>query len=240
MQGTELKRWGRSRGVQKKGRYALLVLREMGQNTWAMVTIFLIGSIASGKSLAARAFERFGAYRIDLDELAKSLYEPGSDLVHALADEFGSEVLEKDGSINRPALARLAFATPVQAAQLSALVLPPLQKKLAAELARVAAQARYSCIVVEMSVLLGYEALLAQADRVVGVTAPYALRRTRASARGMDPAEFDRRNALQADDETLRRFADRMIANEDGEVDLVKSVKDILRASKIEAADGSH
>ena len=54
-----------------------------------MFTVFVLGNIASGKSTACRYFESRGAMLIDLDELAKSLYVPGSDIVNALADEFG-------------------------------------------------------------------------------------------------------------------------------------------------------
>ena len=51
-----------------------------------MITFFLIGNIASGKSTAARYLERRGAMRIDLDQLAKDLYQPGSAVVDAIAE----------------------------------------------------------------------------------------------------------------------------------------------------------
>ena len=54
-----------------------------------MFTVFVLGNIASGKSTACRYLESRGAMLIDLDDLAKSLYVPGSDLVGALAEEFG-------------------------------------------------------------------------------------------------------------------------------------------------------
>ena len=54
-----------------------------------MFTVFVLGNIASGKSTACRYLESRGAMLIDLDELAKSLYVPGSEIVNALAEEFG-------------------------------------------------------------------------------------------------------------------------------------------------------
>ena len=60
-----------------------------------MFTVFVLGNIASGKSTACRYFESRGAMLIDLDELAKSLYVPGSDIVNALADEFGWDILDR-------------------------------------------------------------------------------------------------------------------------------------------------
>ena len=49
-----------------------------------MFTVFVLGNIASGKSTACRYLKSHGAMLIDLDELAKSLYVPGSDIVNAL------------------------------------------------------------------------------------------------------------------------------------------------------------
>ena len=59
-----------------------------------MFTVFVLGNIASGKSTACRYLESHGAMLIDLDELAKSLYVPGSDIVNALAEEFGWDILD--------------------------------------------------------------------------------------------------------------------------------------------------
>ena len=59
-----------------------------------MFTVFVLGNIASGKSTACRYLESRGAMLIDLDELAKSLYVPGSDIVNALAEEFGWDILD--------------------------------------------------------------------------------------------------------------------------------------------------
>ena len=64
-----------------------------------MFTVFVLGNIASGKSTACRYFESRGAMLIDLDELAKSLYVPGSDIVNTLADEFGWDILDEEGGI---------------------------------------------------------------------------------------------------------------------------------------------
>ena len=77
-----------------------------------MFTVFVLGNIASGKSTACRYFESRGAMLIDLDELAKSLYVPGSDIVNALVDEFGWDILDEDGGIRRSILASRAFASP--------------------------------------------------------------------------------------------------------------------------------
>ena len=95
-----------------------------------MFTVFVLGNIASGKSTACRYFKSRGAMLIDLDELAKSLYVPGSDIVNALADEFGWDILDEDGGIRRSILASRAFASPDSVARLNGIVHPVLIEQL--------------------------------------------------------------------------------------------------------------
>ena len=64
-----------------------------------MFTLFLLGNIASGKSYAARYLERAGGLRIDLDQMAKDLYQPGSAVVDDIADAFGWDILDETGAI---------------------------------------------------------------------------------------------------------------------------------------------
>ena len=91
-----------------------------------MFTVFVLGNIASGKSTACRYLESHGAMLIDLDELAKSLYVPGSDIVNALAEEFGWDILDGEGGIRRNVLAARAFASPDTVARLNGIVHPVL------------------------------------------------------------------------------------------------------------------
>ena len=77
-----------------------------------MFTVFVLGNIASGKSTACHYLKSRGALLIDLDVLAKSLYVPGSDIVNALAEEFGWDILDEEGGVRRNILASRAFVSP--------------------------------------------------------------------------------------------------------------------------------
>lgn len=55
-------------------------------------------------------FAEHGAYVFSADEIARGLMEPGEDVYAAIVTQFGSAVVKQDGSLDRPALARLAFA----------------------------------------------------------------------------------------------------------------------------------
>ncbi len=77
-----------------------------------MRIIGLTGGIASGKSLVARLLEGLGGVVIDADQLAREVVAPGEPAYFAIIDEFGAEVLNQDGTLNRKALGRIVFADP--------------------------------------------------------------------------------------------------------------------------------
>jgi len=70
----------------------------------------LSGGIATGKSTVAALFAELGAYVIDADALAREVVAPGGKAYAAVVSRFGSPILARDGSIDRPALASVVFA----------------------------------------------------------------------------------------------------------------------------------
>lgn len=182
-----------------------------------MVTVFLIGNIASGKSTAARYLERRGALRIDLDMLAKELYVPGSEVVEELAAAFGWDVLNAEGGIDRAHLARAAFASPEDTQRLNDIVHPYLLNQLSLRLLPANCCSvmvpEYELAVVEVSVPAAITDAFGLADAVVAITAPLDIRRARAIERGMDAADFDARAEAQPSESELCAMAGRVIDN---------------------------
>lgn len=69
----------------------------------------LTGNIASGKSLVASMFEERGAKVIDVDDIARRIVEPNEPGWKKIVDNFGKEILNSDGSIDRKALGSIIF-----------------------------------------------------------------------------------------------------------------------------------
>lgn len=69
----------------------------------------ITGRSGSGKSVASRAFEKFGFHVIDLDKLSRETSAPNTPCVKEIADCFGKEILLPDGSLNRRALGETVF-----------------------------------------------------------------------------------------------------------------------------------
>lgn len=189
-----------------------------------MYTAFFIGNIGAGKSAATRYLEGRGARRIDLDDLAKGLYVPGSDLVEGLAQAFGTDVLDDAGGVDKALLASRAFASPETAAQLNALVYPALLDELGRlllpSLCVPEAPGAAALTVVEISNAASFLESFGLADEVVAVSAPLELRRSRALARGMDADDFDARAAAQPAEEALCALARTVIENTASDAEL--------------------
>lgn len=87
-----------------------------------MLKVGLTGGIASGKSTVLEMFAARGAHTLRADQVAHQLMVPGTQLYRRIIDAFGREILARDGRIDRPRLAAMAFPKRIQ--ELNALVHP--------------------------------------------------------------------------------------------------------------------
>jgi dephospho-CoA kinase len=74
-----------------------------------MLRVGLTGGLGSGKSTVAGMFAELGAAVISADQLGRQLMQPGEPVYAAIVKTFGSRVVRSDGSLDRKALAELAF-----------------------------------------------------------------------------------------------------------------------------------
>jgi dephospho-CoA kinase len=148
----------------------------------AIPFIGLTGGIGAGKSTALAALARLGASTLSTDEVVHQLYET-AEVRDAVVDRFGPEVL-RDGRIERPALARLAFADEADRAWLEALLWPRVGERVAAWL-QDARSARPAPRAAVAEVPLLFESGLDRGyDATIAVVADEEVRWRRAEARG--------------------------------------------------------
>ena len=72
--------------------------------------IGLTGPIGSGKSYVGRLFKKAGYNTIDSDKVYHKLTSGATPLTKALKEQFGSRVINNDGSLNRAELSSIVFA----------------------------------------------------------------------------------------------------------------------------------
>jgi dephospho-CoA kinase len=179
-----------------------------------MVVIVLTGGIGSGKSEAAEFFRGRGALVLDLDDVATRLMGPGSPVLAAVVAEFGAQILDPDGSLDRSALACVCFASPEAAQRLDAIVHPEVAREVETALNQLRTrQSPPEVVVIEVPLLAEAPQFAALGDLVVAISAPEAVRAQRAVARGMERSDVLRRISLQAPDSARVRLADLVIEN---------------------------
>ena len=179
-----------------------------------MLRAGLTGGLGSGKSTAAQRFAELGAVVLSADEIGRAMMQPGEAVYAAIVAHFGEMVVAADGSLDRGALARIAFGNGGKDAgrveELNAIVHPAViarQKELMDE---VAARDANAVAIVESALIFetkfggGWHKRF---DRLIFVRAPEELKIARfvARAAGGKTLSEEERRGLAA--EARRRIA---------------------------------
>jgi dephospho-CoA kinase len=75
-----------------------------------MLRVGLTGSIGVGKSFVASIFAELGCHVLDADLTAREVVMPGTAGLNAIVQEFGEEILNTYGTLDRKRLGALIFA----------------------------------------------------------------------------------------------------------------------------------
>jgi len=89
-----------------------------------MLRVGLTGSIGVGKSFVASVFVELGCHVLDADQTAREVVMPGTPGLMALTQEFGEEILNPDGTLNRKQLGAVVFADESRRQRLNQLLHP--------------------------------------------------------------------------------------------------------------------
>lgn len=168
--------------------------------------IALTGGIGSGKSTVARRWVELGATEIDADVLAREVVAPGSTGLALVAKQFGSEVLAADGTLDRAALAKIAFSSEENRKLLES-ILHPLIQQLALE----KVEGLSGVIVYTIPLFVESNSKL-KFDKVVTISCDEAVRVKRlVESRGMSEGEAISRISAQASDAQREAVSDIVI-----------------------------
>lgn len=183
----------------------------------------ITGAVASGKSALSRRLAALGADVIDVDGLGHEVLAT-PEVRDAVVRQFGRSVRASDRSLDRAALARVAFASESSRKHLEEIVHPVVRRLVDARIE--AARASDAPLVVLDCALLFEGALDALCDRTVAVEAPEPVRLARAlAAHGWDADEVRRRMAAQLPPEEKRARADDAVVNDGDEARLADAAR---------------
>ncbi|MGA2630288.1 MAG: dephospho-CoA kinase [Terriglobia bacterium] len=174
-------------------------------------TFGLTGGVACGKSTVAGMFAELGAKIIDADRLAHELIRSPQPAYHEIVHQFGFEILDSQGEIDRKRLGAVVFRDPEKLRALNAIVHPRVIERTD-QLAE-AFQLQDPQAVVLVNAALIYEANLTGhfAKIIVAWCRPEQQLERLMARTGLSREEAERRIAAQMPAEEKRRHADFVI-----------------------------
>jgi dephospho-CoA kinase len=177
-----------------------------------MLAVGLTGGIGSGKSAVADLLVARGATLIDADQVARAVVEPDGPAHQPLVDRFGPGIVAADGTIDRPALAAVAFADDESRLALNAITHPAIG--IAMMQARDSFEGTDSIVVLAIPLLTAVHRETVKLDEVVVVdcSTEIALERL-ISQRGFDRSDAEARIRAQISREERVKEADYVLDN---------------------------
>src|SRR5262252_1762995 len=124
-----------------------------------MLRLGLTGGIASGKSAVAAMLRELGFPVLDADSLAHRLIEPGQPAHAEVLREFGPDVVDLAGRIDRGELGAVVFGDRAKLARLNAIVHPRVKEEIRRQFSEWERAGRDAAAFVEAALILetGYK-----------------------------------------------------------------------------------
>jgi dephospho-CoA kinase len=185
-----------------------------------MKIIGLTGGIGSGKSTVAKNLADLGAAVIDLDKVGHEVLKSGSQTFIKVVGEFGKDILDARGEIDRHKLGELVFKNRRVLARLNRIVHPAIDKIINE---RIEEYRRKGVKVVVLEAAAMLEAgKAAQADEIWVTSAPAATVLKRLGERsGYSEKEAKARIRSQLTNEERIKHAD-VVIDTDGSLEELK------------------
>lgn len=180
-----------------------------GSNSDTPLLIALTGGIASGKTAVAELFAKLDVPVLDTDQIARDVVAPGMPALGQLVAQFGPEILDAQGRLDRVLMRERVFGNPDERRKLEAITHPAIREELARRSA--AAGGDYQIHVIPLLVESGRADAY---DRVLVVDCPEEAQMARLMARDSTPrAQAEEILAAQASREERLNAAHDVIEN---------------------------
>lgn len=119
-----------------------------------MLRVGLTGGLASGKSFVGQTLAELGCHLVKADELGHEVLLPGGEAYEEVIREFGWEVLNAEGLIDRRKLGSIVFRDPALLDKLNRIVHPPVIRREEELIAAAAGKDPNGIVVVEAAILI--------------------------------------------------------------------------------------
>ena len=181
-----------------------------------MLRIGLTGSIGVGKTFVAGVLAELGCHVLDADLTAREVVEPKSVALEKLVSEFGPEVLQPDGALDRAKLGALVFGDSQRRSTLNSILHPYIIARQDELLREWEAVDPYGIAVVDAALMIesgGYKRF----DKLIVVHCRAEIQLQRLMSRNaLTRNEAEKRINAQMGQEEKMKFADYLIDTSEG------------------------
>jgi dephospho-CoA kinase len=190
----------------------------------------LTGGIATGKSTVTGLLASPRVRVVDADALAREVVEPGTPAHTQIVADFGRDVLQPDGRLDRARLGEIVFPDPVKRKRLEDITHPAIRARFERIMADLECQGFDGLLIWDAALLVesgGHKKM----DKVVVVTTDAATQLRRLMARDGSTEEAARaRTASQMPLAVKARAADYVIDNSGPRAETEARVREVHRA----------
>jgi dephospho-CoA kinase len=195
-----------------------------------MLKVGLTGGLACGKTYVGQALAQLGCHLIQADELGHQVLLPSGAAYADVVREFGSGILNADGTIDRKRLATAAFGKPESLAALNRLVHPHVFRRERELMDQFAQSDPHGIAVVEAAILIE-TGTYKDYDRLILVECEERQQIERALKRDhADRVEVLARLSRQMPLAEKRKFAHYLIDTSGSKEDTLRRVREVYDA----------
>jgi len=193
-----------------------------------VLKVGLTGSISVGKSFVCDVFRELGCRVLDADQTAREVVMPGTPGLARIVEEFGAQVIQDDGALDRKKLAAIVFRDEERRKTLNSIVHPLVIEAQNEWLADAERQDPDAIVIIDAALMIesgGYKRF----DKLIVVWCEPAIQLKRLMLRdGSSAAEAQERIAAQMPQDEKKRHADLLIDTSLGFEDTRKQVNEVF------------
>jgi dephospho-CoA kinase len=193
-----------------------------------MLRVGLTGGIASGKSTVGGMLRELDCPVLDADTLGHELLEQGQDAHNEVVREYGKEILDAYGNVDRGKLGQIIFADAQKRARLNQILHPRILDVVRKWFTAQGHQGGPDLAVVEAALIIeaGYNKEL---DKVIVCWCPPEQQLQRLVERGLTAEQAKQRIAAQMPMEEKRRLGDETIDCSKSLEETERQVMDVVK-----------
>ena len=198
-----------------------------------MLKVGLTGSIAVGKSYVLEVLRELGAFTLDADLTAREVVAPGTKGLQMIVENFGAEILQPNGELDRVKLGAIVFSDEAKRQLLNSIVHPMVIKNQNDWLAEREGENPNGIAVIDAALMIesgGYKRF----DKLIVVFCQPAIQLERLMSRNnLSEKEAIKRINSQMPQAEKKKYADFLIDTSKGFEDTRRQTTEIFEQLKL-------